>query len=161
MKPMFSTWLKNPANGAMYLSFWLLLALTMALRSVASHALIGDNLPYAQALAVALATCLLWAALLPQIFRWSDHVTAENFTWFRSLATHIGFAIGFVLLSVGWRFLLDVLFPSLRRVHGTSSTVFGIYLLTGVGRSLLVYGASRSGSARMESLPDVRTAIKP
>lgn len=142
MKPMFSTWLKNPANAAMYLSFWLLLALTMALRSVASHALIGDNLPYAQALAVALATCLLWAALLPQIFRWSDHVTAENFTWLRSLASHVGFAIGFVLLSVGWRFLLDVLFPSLRRVHGTSSTVFGIYLLTGLGRSLLVYAGA-------------------
>jgi len=136
---MLSTWLKNPANVVMYASFWMFLALTMALRSVASHALIGDNLTYGQALAVALATCLLWAALLPQIFRWSDHVSGENLPWLRTLATHVGLAAAFVLLSVGWRYSLDLLFPSLRRVHGTQSTVFVIYLLTGLGRSLLVY----------------------
>ena len=110
----------------------------MALRSVSAHALIGDNLTYTQALTLALATCLLWAALLPQIIQWSGHISG-GFPFLRSLATHAGLAVGFVLVSVGWRFALDVLVPSLRRVQGTPSTVFGIYLLTGLGRSLLVY----------------------
>jgi len=136
---MLSTWLKNPANVAMYVSFFMLLALTMALRSVASHALIGDNLTYVQALSVAVATCSLWAALLPQVFRWSDHISAENASWFMTMAAHVALAAAFVVISVGWRFSLDLLFPSLRRVHGSSSTVFGIYLLTGLGRSLLLY----------------------
>lgn len=135
---MFWSWLKSPAHIFVYASFWLLLALAMALRSVASHALIGDNLAYTQALTLALATCLLWAALLPQIIQWSGHIPG-SFPSLRSLTTHAGFAVGFVLVSVGWRFALDVLIPSLRRVQGTPSTRFSIYFFTGLGRSLLVY----------------------
>ena len=135
---MFWSWFKTPAHILVYASFWLLLAFAMALRSVASHALIGDNLAYTQALTLALATCLLWAALLPQIIQWSGHISG-GFPSLRSLTTHAGLVVGFVLVSVGWRFALDVSIPSLRRVQGTPSTVLGIYFFTGLGRSLLVY----------------------
>ena len=135
---MFWSWLKSPGHIFVYASFWLLLALAMALRSVASHALIGDNLAYTQALTLSLGTCLLWAALFPQILQWSGAISG-GLPSLRSLTTHAGLAVGFVLVSVGWRFALDVLVPSLRRVQGTPSTVFGIYFLTGLSRSLLVY----------------------
>src|SRR5262249_27568541 len=124
-KSMFWSWFKSPAHRFIYASCWLLLALAMALPSVAAHALIRDYLTYTQALTLALATCLLWAALLPQIIQWSGHIS-DGFPLLRSLATHAGLAVGFVLVSVGWRFALDVLVPSLRRVQGTPSTVFGI-----------------------------------
>jgi hypothetical protein len=138
----FSVWFKPPFDLGIYGCFWLAVALVMALRSVGSHALIGDNLTYPHALAVAIATCLLWSALLPQIVGWSDRLEGEQLSWHGTVLAHVGSAFAFVLVSVSWRFVLDLVFPMLRRVHGTPLTVFGIYLLTGLGRSLLVYGAA-------------------
>jgi len=132
--------IKTPRSATLYASIWLVLALTMAVRSVASHRLIGDKLAYPAALALALATCAMWASLMPVIFQLARRYPIARNTCLRNSLAHIGFAITFALISVAWRFLLDFPFPPLRRVHGTGSTVLGIYLLTGLGRSLLVYG---------------------
>jgi DNA-binding LytR/AlgR family response regulator len=132
--------IKTLRNAAIYSSFWLVVALNMAVRSVASHKLIGDNTAYPHALALALALCALWASLVPLIFRLARRYPITVKTWRFNMLTHAGFALTFVCISVAFRFLLDLPFPSFRRVHGTSFTVLGIYALTGLGRSLLIYG---------------------
>ena len=84
--------IKKPRNSALYASIWLVLALTMAVRSVASHRLIGDKLAYPAALSLALATCAMWASLMPVIFQLARRYPIARNTWLRNSLAHTGFS---------------------------------------------------------------------